>query len=160
MRTTVSPRAKNAVFVLDTAKAKLFVVIVGTGSTVTTTRLKTDAGTVAPFCTVAVNVHVDVCVTVGAVGFGFDDPFPPLRVIVTGPMAPCGVQATVTGAFPLTPVVLTESGMAFPEVTCTFEVVNSVTTGAATTETVTFGGCPPVTVDTETLVVGFVTVRV
>ena len=105
------------------------------------------------------NVQVEVDVTVGAVGFGFEDPLPLVKAMVNPAIDPC-VQATVTDAFPVTPVVLTDRGMASPDVTCTVEETNSVITGEATTVTVTLAGWPPLPVDTETLVVGFVTVSV
>ena len=103
---------------------------------------------------------MDVDVVVGAAGFGFENPFPPLSVMVNPRMEP-SVQATVTVAtLPLTPVVSMDSGIASPAVTCTEDEVNSVITGGATTATVTLEGCPPAPVATETLVVGFVTVSV
>ena len=59
-------------------------------------------------------------------------PLPLASVMVNPAIDPC-VQATVTGAFPVTPVVLMDRGMASPDVTCTIEEVNSVITGGATT---------------------------
>jgi len=91
-----------------------------------------------------------------------DDPLPvlTLNVMVNGEMVPEGEQVPVTEAFPVTPVVEIDSVTFAAELVCTVSAENASITGGGTTVTVTLDGWPPVPLDTDALVVAFVTVNV